>query len=352
MLGLKDVNGQPHKKGTMILTDVPEVASLLDQARCDRTHQHSIVIGHAGITARTGHYPKPLCSKMVDGVEACWTREHHGNKTQEAFAARVTLTQGTHDHESCPGEHEAAADEEDVDDLEGGDPSDDDGFPSQEGPSPGTSAAPQINKELDVSKELMSSIRRMHENSGHKPLTHLARALMICGAPAEAIEASKRLKCDVCLEVGKTKTHRPATLPRARAFGDRVHTDLIDVYDCVDTKHWALNIVDAASGFQVVVFLEKTDTESIIEAFERTWCIWAGSPALIIADMGPQFTSDEFSTWCEAVGSTLYHIVVEAPWQNGIAERNGGAFKAIARAVVKQHGAQTCRHADCGSHCE
>ena len=33
----------------------------------------------------------------------------------------------------------------------------------------------------------------------------------------------------------------------------------------------------------------------------------------------------------------LYHIGVQAPWQNGVAERSGGTLKAVAHALVTQH---------------
>ena len=78
-------------------------------------------------------------------------------------------------------------------------------------------------------------------------LKRLCRALAIAGAPRETIRTARRLKCGICQERKQKKSHRPAALPRARAFGDVVHTDLIHVPDAAGNKHWLLNIVDASS---------------------------------------------------------------------------------------------------------
>ena len=57
----------------------------------------------------------------------------------------------------------------------------------------------------------------------------------------------------------------------------------------------------------------------------------------MVCDAGPEFTSTEFSEWCEAHDSRLHTIPVEAPWQNGIAERGGGTFKMRLKAVCVDH---------------
>jgi hypothetical protein len=38
--------------------------------------------------------------------------------------------------------------------------------------------------------------------------------------------------------------------------------------------------------------------------------------------------------WASSVSTLLHHIAVQAPWQNGIAERSGGALKAVLSAIV------------------
>ena len=77
----------------------------------------------------------------------------------------------------------------------------------------------------------------------------LSRALAIAGAPFDVIKAAKHLKCPDCAAQRPPRKRRVAALPRARAVGDVVHIDLVQLEDLGRTKHWALSSVDAASSF-------------------------------------------------------------------------------------------------------
>ncbi len=98
-----------------------------------------------------------------------------------------------------------------------------------------------------------------------------------------------------------------------------------------------MNIVDAASGFQVVRLLAKKTSSAVIEAIEESWTSWGGASVTMVADVGPEFTSEEFAQWCESRSCWLHTIPVEAPWQNGMAERGGGTCKACLLAVCREH---------------
>lgn len=95
------------------------------------------------------------------------------------------------------------------------------------------------------------SLNRMHENTADRPFRVLARALRIAGADPVVIAAAKKLRCEVCDEVNKPKTRRPAALPQARRFGDVLHADLLQVTDSAGSSYWELNNIVAASRFQV-----------------------------------------------------------------------------------------------------
>ena len=99
-----------------------------------------------------------------------------------------------------------------------------------------------------------------------------------------------------------------------------------------------MNIVDAASSFQALVVLERKTCKEVVVQFENAWVNWAGAPVTIVADMGPEFVGEEFVKWAEFHGSRLYHTPVEAPWQNGAAERAGQTAKIVIAKIVKEHG--------------
>ena len=100
-------------------------------------------------------------------------------------------------------------------------------------------------------KELYQSLMRMHVNSGHRSINRLCRALVIAGAPRSTVRMARKLKCSICQERKRPAKRRLASLPKARNSGDVVHADLLQVPDASGTKYWILNIVDAASGYQV-----------------------------------------------------------------------------------------------------
>ena len=56
----------------------------------------------------------------------------------------------------------------------------------------------------------------------------------------------------------------------------------------------------------------------------------------LLADQGREFVSQEFADWCASHSVLLWHAAVQAPYQNGLAERSGGGIlKALVSAVVK-----------------
>ena len=99
-------------------------------------------------------------------------------------------------------------------------------------------------------------------------------------------------------------------MPKARNISDVVHADLVQLHDGAGRSYWGLNIVDAASGYQVVSLLPDKSTRSVVDVFERSWIVFLRSPSTLVVDMGPEFTSVEFSQWCELHGIILHHIPV------------------------------------------
>ena len=259
-----------------------------------------------------------MAKAIVNGTETCF-RDKYPNTPGRLFEINAADAEGEDDTD-MPGQNDSDDENGFHEDYQGD-------FPSGE----------QAEPEAPVDPALMKAIKNLHVNTGHRPPKVLARALHIAGAPAEAIRAVKLLKCDVCKQIAKPKTRRPASIPRARHFNDQVHMDLLQIADAAGTPIWCLNIVDADSSFQVIHVLENKTSSAVIEAYERSWVVWAGHPPNAVLDMGPEFASDEFCEHLEAYGVKPYHTPVEAPWQNGVCERAGGAFKVVYAAVCKEH---------------
>ena len=68
----------------------------------------------------------------------------------------------------------------------------------------GSSASEDDGKDKfvgEITPAVRSAVRRVHdEATGHRPPRRLARALLLSGAPPEAVQAARELKCAVCSE--------------------------------------------------------------------------------------------------------------------------------------------------------
>jgi hypothetical protein len=163
----------------------------------------------------------------------------------------------------------------------------------------------------------------------------LVKALVIAGASEEVLRAARRFSCPICAAKQPPKPRRVAGLPRPRYFWDVVHLDLLQLTDAASGKHWCLNVVDSASNFQMISLVRRKTSAQVTEILDRNWISWAGAPATIVADLGPEFASEEFAQWCEFHAVHLHHTSVEAPWQNGVAENMGARRRLCLRRCAQ-----------------
>ena len=112
---------------------------------------------------------------------------------------------------------------------------------------------------------------------------------------------------------------------------------MVKIDDSAGATHWFLNSVHSVSAFQVCAHIGAKSAAEVIHKLGSAWIVWAGAPLRIVADCGPEFTSQEFSDFCETVGAELHTTAVEAPWQNAPAERRGVYWKAKMHVVITEH---------------
>ena len=129
-------------------------------------------------------------------------------------------------------------------------------------------------------------MQKIHNNLGHPELRVLLRSLRIAGASEEAIEAAKLLKCPVCAQMAPPATRRPSQVSRATVFGELVAVDLFWVKDCKDQVFTILNVVDAATRFQVCTPCRSKRPDDVLSALEACWLSWAGLPEKRQCDQG------------------------------------------------------------------
>ena len=310
--GLKSLAGRPHRKATKIASSSDAVIKSVDGNRCTRTHVHDPVIGGAKVTARAGIYPRALARAMVRSVEEQFEKQYDLNSGNvgEVLAAEAEDDEGI---DFVQNSGAFALNEDDLSDVE---------------------EQTEDDSQVRISQSVKLAIRRLHENTGHRSNVRLARALAIAGAPPEAIIAAKRHRCDVCAERVAPKARRPASLPTPRDMGDQVHIDLLEIEDIKENKFFVVHCTDSATRFQMAEVLKDKSTASVVRFLSTKWLPVFGAPRVLVADQGREFISWEMEEWASSVSTLLHHIAVQAPWQNGIAERSGGALKAVLSAIV------------------
>ena len=312
---LRGPDGGLHRKATRLLTSMQAVVSILMNCRCPGGHQHSPVLGGSKITAAAGHYTKEFSDALVQGFMDQFDFETMVQSRNDGHAPQ---------HETNVSEHEILAEEDAEEDGRLADEESDDSLqPTSE------------EKSMTISPAVRNAVFRLHVNTGHRHPLRLARALIVCGAPAETVAAAKMLKCSVCRERRQPKSRAPASLPPPREVGQQIHIDLVVLEDALKRSYFVAHATDNVSRFQAAQVLPNKSSAAVIAFLQQRWLPLLGRPHTIVADQGKEFVSVEFSDWCDAQSIYLFHIGVGAPWQNGIAERSGGTLKALAGSIIQ-----------------
>ena len=316
--GLKGPDGNLHRKGTRLLTSMQAVVSNLMDHRCVGGHVHSPVLGGSKITSAAGHYTPQFSDALIQAF-------------MDQFDFESTYMLNPKDaHETNVAEHEVLMEESDVDDGRLGEEESDDSM-----------KATEADKSLMIPPGIKNAVFRLHVNTGHRHPLRLARALVVCGAPPEAVVAAKMIKCSICQERRQPKSRAPASLPPPREVGQQLHIDLLIIEDALRRSYVVAHCTDNVSRFQAAQVLEDKSTASVIKFLQERWMPLLGRPSTIIADQGREFISSAFSDWCDSQSLYLHHIGVGAPWQNGVAERSGGTLKGLVGAIVHSQSIST-----------
>ena len=115
-------------------------------------------------------------------------------------------------------------------------------------PGRGAAAAPADADEIT----LKQAIAKLHTNLGHPSNTSLARAIRLTGGSDLAVSLALAHRCPVCyrLQQPGNAAHLPASLRKAREFGEVLSIDLFTLADHQGQSQTVLNAVDLATQFQ------------------------------------------------------------------------------------------------------
>lgn len=184
-------------------------------------------------------------------------------------------------------------------------------------------------------KKIVALLKRCHENLGHPSTPRFVAMLKAARANETRIRLAKGLTCATCKELQGEKSHNASKAVRDLSFNELVCVDTFEV-ELANRKLKLLNIVDIATRYQVCIPLWKgIEVKHVRKAYRRFWKRWAGAPRTVVSDGGPEFGA----TWTDKLSTDgTEHVVTAAyaPWQNGVCERLGGAWKvAFGKSMLE-----------------
>ena len=88
-----------------------------------------------------------------------------------------------------------------------------------------------------------------------------------------------------------------------------------------------LHLVDHATRLSASSVIPSKDPGVIIKYVFKIWIQINGSAEKFLTDNGAEFANQEFLDMCEAMNITVKTTAVEAPFSNGLTERQFGTLR-------------------------
>eukprot|EP00435_Cladocopium_sp_Y103_P050254 s2395_g15.t1 len=181
-------------------------------------------------------------------------------------------------------------------------------------------------------------IQRAHEGLGHPHKERFLRILRFSKASKEVMDAARQFTCSACQRNSAVKPARRAAPPREIETNEVVGIDVVWLPTEDGKSQPALNCIDWATHFQLVVPMKDKNPTSLREAY-RHWLRFFGPPQTLALDLGREFEG-VFALRAETDGSYIDPSSVESPYQRGITERAGKTFKVMLSKAMQTYECQ------------
>lgn len=380
MVGYMDAESKkPHNKPSYYLTTMVAAENIFEGIRCDGSHEHEPLEGANRFgprTAQAAEWPMKLNRLVLEAViQQSEIEKNAVANLVDAFPAEVRQQgeQGGRERKRRRGRMAILAHEfetppvyvrpEDVERPEVVmEPKDDDEYPARLPhddhdfrAEAAASLDAVLNKTegerrhewLKIDPELRKIVRDLHVNFGHPTNVTLQRILRRQNAKSEAIRAAGLLACDSCGESIRRRRPKPVKLPTRYEFNRHLLVDTMWARDCKGESYGFLNIVDDATGYQVVCCFGNItgppSSKVVLRHFISSWSSWAGLPRSLQVDRGKEFMA-QFSDFLKQYGVEQEVMPLEAPWKGGKCEKAGGLWKELWKRTV--HESQVCTLSD------
>eukprot|EP00435_Cladocopium_sp_Y103_P016757 s3691_g4.t1 len=212
-----------------------------------------------------------------------------------------------------------------------------------------------VAEQAEASDEsIMRVLTHLHKNLGHPSVSEFTRVLRHGQASQRALELASKLSCELCEARKIPAVPNPASVSTVTVFNQKIGIDVKNLSGWrANQKVKALNIVDYASNFQLMIPFFEVETAALLRRLlgER-WFAWAGNPRELVIDPARTNLGKALTEPCELEGTHVSVIAAEAHWQLGKVEVHGGLFSRLLDKVIHERGPKNQEEwLDCVRHC-
>lgn len=338
--GLRDHwTGDLHMKPTGFMTASGPIKERLQQ-RCNGDHFHQPLEG-SDRTKRASQWPEALCEAMICGaledlqhrtVHAAFQDASHEEEGYEEYnfgtldavvdkmdeGSAVSVVPEKHD------EHELVRQEmmEEVD-------------------SPVKLAEIEMERKrkwLRAPREVRVALRRLHHMIGHGSNSAMQQLLRTAGASTESCEAARHFACETCRK--RQQVQRPPVVrpPNKLVFNHEVSVDCFEVKDSAGNRHTILSMICLGTLFHQAWWVSAggvPKSSVCAETMLTGWFQPFGAPQVMTCDRGVH-NQGRVKDLLRIHGIQLRYAGVEAAFQIGRTERQGGILKEVIKAAVME----------------
>ena len=339
--GLKDAQSNlPHLKPTGFLTASPGVKLSLGK-RCSGYHQHQPLEGGQR-TKRAQQWPPKLCQAILDGFlsdlqERTVLAAFH-EVAQEEEQHQMTYDMGSFDfiqensdlqrNVELPGrvDEQQVVREEAIE-----------SYPMEEGQLMEVESE-RKRRWIKAPKEIRIALRRLHHMTGHGSSASMIQMLRTAGASSETLEACRHFACETCRKRQPVQKPPVTKMPGKLVFNHEVSGDCFEVQDSVGNRHTIMSIVCLGTLYHQAYWVAPGGvprSQVCAEALLHGWLQPFGAPQIFTCDRGVH-NQGRFRDLLRIHGIQLRFAGVEAPFQIGRTERQGGILKDIIKTAVEE----------------
>ena len=333
-------NGLPHMKPTGFMTASAPVKKRLHRL-CNHLHEHQALEG-GNRTRHAQEWPKQLCQAILDGfLEELEDRTMEVSFYTEDLQERheemdLGLLDGISDDRDLAPARDLRPDHLNQGELERQElmeekPPDTGGFEMSR-------EHDRRIKWLKVPRSTRLALRRLHNMTGHSPVSGMLQLLRTACASPGVIEACKHFACESCRKTAKVDRPNTTKLPTKPVFNNEVSIDCLKLRDSGGNRRTILSAVDMGTLYHQAWWVAGggvPKSSVCAEAFLNGWIMTFGAPQSVVCDRG-MHNQGRVKDLLRIYAINLRYVGVEALHQLGRGERHGGLFKELIYASMEE----------------